>query len=150
MILAGVKSVVLHDATPVELRDLSAQFYLAADDVGTPTSDACQARLQELNVAVSVTSQTSEITMDQLTQFQVRSLRLWGLSERAALRQCACPGSSSRPEGARVKWACLVGVLGPQAQLTTLLQQPPISNNMVLCKVLCPSVEACPAVCLAG
>lgn len=74
VILAGVKAVVLHDPSPVELRDLSSQFYLSPDDVGAPTSDACQARLQELNVAVAVTSKSSEISMDELSQFQVLCL----------------------------------------------------------------------------
>ena len=38
VVLAGVKSVTLHDDAPVALSDLSAQFFLTEADVGKPRS----------------------------------------------------------------------------------------------------------------
>lgn len=54
VILAGVKSVTLLDATPVELADLSAHFYLSESDIGKPRAEACAKKLQDLNPAVKV------------------------------------------------------------------------------------------------
>jgi len=61
VILAGVKGVVLHDDQPVEIADLSAQFYFKESDVGTPRAAACVGQLSELNnyVDVSVGSGTN-------------------------------------------------------------------------------------------
>lgn len=69
--LAGVKAVVLHDPSPVELRDLSAQFFLTPDDVGSNTAEACKDRLQELNAAVAVSVCNAEITQAMISSFQV-------------------------------------------------------------------------------
>ena len=41
VILAGVKSVTLADDAPVEMADLSSQFYFTEADVGTPRAEAC-------------------------------------------------------------------------------------------------------------
>ena len=71
VILAGVKSVTLHDPATVALRDLSAQFYLAEADTGINRAAACQNRLQELNPAVAVSASSSELTESFLSQFQV-------------------------------------------------------------------------------
>ena len=61
VILAGVRGVVLHDDQPVEISDLSSNFYLTESDVGKPRSAACSSQLAELNnyVNVSVGSGTS-------------------------------------------------------------------------------------------
>ena len=71
VILAGVKSVTLHDKATVHLQDLSAQFYLSKEDVGSNRAEACQARLQELNPAVNVTASQDKLTEAFLTKFQV-------------------------------------------------------------------------------
>lgn len=42
VILAGVKSVTLHDRAEVTLRDLGAQFYLGEGDVGRNRAEACR------------------------------------------------------------------------------------------------------------
>lgn len=47
--LAGVKSVTLFDPSPVELADLSAQFFLHPEDVGQSRADVTAPRLAELN-----------------------------------------------------------------------------------------------------
>ena len=39
VVLGGVKSMTLHDPKPVQLSDLSAQFFLREDDVGKPRCD---------------------------------------------------------------------------------------------------------------
>ncbi|KAK9812866.1 hypothetical protein WJX72_004885 [[Myrmecia] bisecta] len=71
VILAGVKSVTLHDKADVELRDLSAQFYLSAEDVGRNRAESCKDQLQELNTAVVVSASAADLTQDFLSQFQV-------------------------------------------------------------------------------
>lgn len=70
IILAGVKSVVLHDTRAVESWDLGANFYFSESDMGKNRAIACVNKLQELNTAVSVTVCTSEITTDLLSNFQ--------------------------------------------------------------------------------
>lgn len=54
VILAGVKSVTLHDDHDAEWSDLSAQFYLTENDLGKPRAAACVSKLAELNRYVSV------------------------------------------------------------------------------------------------
>lgn len=54
IILAGVKSVTLHDDGNTEWSDLSAQFYLKEQDIGKPRAAACVPKLAELNRYVSV------------------------------------------------------------------------------------------------
>jgi ubiquitin-activating enzyme E1 len=58
VILAGVKSVTLYDPEPAQWADLSAQFYLTAEDVeaARPRAAACCAKLAELNQYVDVSA----------------------------------------------------------------------------------------------
>lgn len=85
VILAGVRAVTVHDTTAVDARDLSAQFYLTPDDVGTNRAEACRERLQELNTAVEVAAAAGELTPEFLGQFQVRLARKRGKAAAAAL-----------------------------------------------------------------
>jgi len=71
VILAGVKSITLHDDEPASLLDLSAQFYLSEADVGKPRASACIAKLVELNSNVPVLLHTGKIEDDFLSQFRV-------------------------------------------------------------------------------
>jgi ubiquitin-activating enzyme E1 len=71
VILAGLKSVTLHDATPVEVRHLGSQFYLSEGDIGKPRAEACRDSLQELNTAVPVASSSEELSEAFLGQFDV-------------------------------------------------------------------------------
>ena len=73
VILAGVKSVTLHDTEDVKIQDLSAQFYLSKADVGKNRAEACRAKLQELNTAVAVSASSAELAEDLLSKFQVLS-----------------------------------------------------------------------------
>lgn len=70
LILAGVKSVTLHDEGTVELWDLSSNFALSEDDVGENRAIASVQKLQELNNAVLVSTLTTKLTKEQLSDFQ--------------------------------------------------------------------------------
>lgn len=71
LILAGVKSVTLHDERVVELWDLSSNFVFSEDDVGKNRADASVQKLQDLNNAVIVSSLTTSLTKEHLSGFQV-------------------------------------------------------------------------------
>ncbi|KAF3502546.1 hypothetical protein F2Q69_00045420 [Brassica cretica] len=70
IILAGVKSVTLHDENVVELWDLSSNFVFTEEDVGKNRALASVHKLQELNNAVAVSALTGELTKEQLSGFQ--------------------------------------------------------------------------------
>uniref|UniRef100_A0A7R9V7B7 E1 ubiquitin-activating enzyme n=1 Tax=Chlamydomonas euryale TaxID=1486919 RepID=A0A7R9V7B7_9CHLO len=71
VILAGVRSVTIHDKKTVEKRDLSAQFYLTEEDVGQNRAEACKDKLQELNTAVAVSASSADLDEAFLQGFQV-------------------------------------------------------------------------------
>jgi len=68
IILAGVKSVTLHDNTLTSFEDLSAQFYLSEADVGKPRSLPSAKKLAELNPYVEVTALTDLVTTDVVSR----------------------------------------------------------------------------------
>lgn len=70
LILAGVKSVTLHDEGNVELWDLSSNFIFSENDVGKNRALASVQKLQELNNAVVVQTLTTKLTKEQLSDFQ--------------------------------------------------------------------------------
>lgn len=71
LILAGVKSVTLHDEGTVELWDLSSNFIFSENDVGKNRAQASVQKLQDLNNAVVVRTFTKKLTKEQLSDFQV-------------------------------------------------------------------------------
>jgi len=71
LILAGVRSVTLHDDEPATLFDLSAQYYLSEKDIGQPRAQSCVAKLAELNSYVDVNVHAGEITDKVLQKYQV-------------------------------------------------------------------------------
>ncbi|KAM7169853.1 ubiquitin-like modifier-activating enzyme 7 isoform 1-T1 [Macrochelys suwanniensis] len=71
IILAGVKSVTVHDPGNTQWSDLSSQFFLSESDVGRNRAVASQQRLAELNSYVPVTAYTGELSESFLTAFQV-------------------------------------------------------------------------------
>ncbi|GAB9471689.1 putative ubiquitin-activating enzyme [Globisporangium polare] len=81
IILAGVKSVTLHDDTPASHLDLSAQFYLTEKDIGQPRAKMSTVKLAELNPYVHVHHHSGEITEAFLTQFRTVVLVNSTLSE---------------------------------------------------------------------
>ncbi|KAF5446670.1 hypothetical protein F2P56_032279 [Juglans regia] len=70
LILAGVKSVTLHDEGAVEFWDLSSNFIFTENDVGKNRALASVRKLQELNNAVVVRTSTKKLTKEQLSDFQ--------------------------------------------------------------------------------
>jgi ubiquitin-activating enzyme E1 len=71
VILAGVKSVDLHDNTPASYTDLSSQFYLSEADLGKPRAGACASKLSELNPYVPVNVLSGELTTDVVSGYRV-------------------------------------------------------------------------------
>jgi len=71
IILAGVKSVTLYDPSPVEIADLSAQFYLKESDIGKSRQSACSLRLAELNQYVQVQEFSGNFSTSDLSRFNV-------------------------------------------------------------------------------
>ncbi|KAJ3412956.1 hypothetical protein HDV05_008671 [Chytridiales sp. JEL 0842] len=71
VILAGVKSVTLYDVAPVEIADLSSQFFLHAEDIGKPRAQCCYSRLAELNNYVPVSVLEGALNEEALARFQV-------------------------------------------------------------------------------
>ena len=74
LVLAGVKSVMLHDEGVVELWDLSSNFIFSENDVGKNKALASVQKLQELNNAVVISTLTTELTKEHLSKFQVTSI----------------------------------------------------------------------------
>ncbi|XP_031113064.1 ubiquitin-activating enzyme E1 1 [Ipomoea triloba] len=70
LVLAGVKSVTLHDEGTVELWDLSSNFLFSETDVGKNRALASVQKLQELNNAVIVSTLTTKLTKEKLSEFQ--------------------------------------------------------------------------------
>ena len=72
LILAGPNTVILHDNSIVDLRDLGSNFYLTPEDVGTTTrGKASVNKLQELNPHVAVQLHEGSIDENFLSQFHV-------------------------------------------------------------------------------
>ncbi|RZC82799.1 hypothetical protein C5167_045584 [Papaver somniferum] len=77
LILAGVKSVTLHDEGNVELWDLSSNFIFSEDDIGKNRAVASVTKLQELNNVVLFSALSTPLTMDQLSNFEVPDSGSW-------------------------------------------------------------------------
>lgn len=82
--LAGVKSLSIYDPNPVELKDLSTQFFLTEDDIGKPRGQASLAKLAELNSYVPI-SIVDELSEETLSKFQVVVLTDVSLEEQVKI-----------------------------------------------------------------
>lgn len=71
VILAGVKSVTLHDQQNCSLADLSSQFYLSESSIGQNRAEASCDHLSELNQYVPTIAYTGELTEEFLQKFRV-------------------------------------------------------------------------------
>ena len=84
--LAGVKSVTLYDPNPVQVQDLSSQFFLRMEDVGKPgvtRASATAVRLAELNPYVPVRAlDVPELDKETLLSFKVVVLTHTNLGEQ--------------------------------------------------------------------
>ncbi|KAL7136178.1 hypothetical protein ABFS83_10G012100 [Erythranthe nasuta] len=70
LVLAGVKSVTLHDTGTVELWDFSGSFLSSEEDLGKNRALVSVPKLQELNNTVIISTITTELTKEQLSDFQ--------------------------------------------------------------------------------
>ena len=70
IILAGIKSVTIHDTRNCELSDLASNFYLRESSIGKNRALESLAQLVSLNEYVSVTAKTDELTDDFLKNYQ--------------------------------------------------------------------------------
>ncbi|KAJ6822887.1 ubiquitin-activating enzyme E1 2-like [Iris pallida] len=70
LVLAGVKSVALHDEEAVGYWDLSSNFFFSEDDIGKNRALSCVQKLQELNNAVMISTLTEKLSKEQLSDFQ--------------------------------------------------------------------------------
>ncbi|XP_008811687.2 ubiquitin-activating enzyme E1 1-like [Phoenix dactylifera] len=70
LVLAGVKSVTLHDERNVEFWDLSSNFFFSEGDVGKNRALACVQKLQELNNAVILSTLTETLSKEHISNFQ--------------------------------------------------------------------------------
>ncbi|XP_034297189.1 ubiquitin-like modifier-activating enzyme 7 isoform X1 [Pantherophis guttatus] len=82
VILAGVKSVTLHDQDDAQWSDLSSQFYLSENDLGKNRAEVSQKHLSKLNSNVEVIPHTSELTENFLATFKVVVLTNSSLKEQ--------------------------------------------------------------------
>jgi len=72
IILAGVKSVTIHDPSNTTVYDLSTQFYLNEQHIGQNRAKSCLNQLAELNTYVPIYLNTeNELSREFLTKFQV-------------------------------------------------------------------------------
>jgi len=71
VVLGGVKSVTLHDNSPVQIADLGAQFFLRESDIGQPRAAVTQPRLAELNNYVPVEVYAGALTAEYVAQFGI-------------------------------------------------------------------------------
>lgn len=88
IVLAGVKSLTLHDPGKTEIADLSAQFFLREDDVGKRRDVVSQPRLAELNSYVPVHVLEAEgLTDEEIARFQVVVLTNASLEEQIRVNE---------------------------------------------------------------
>lgn len=87
VVLGGVKSLTIHDPHDVEIADLSAQFFLRAEDVGRNRAEVSASRLAELNPYVPIDVLSGELTGDKVKSagFRVVVLTNSLLAEQLAI-----------------------------------------------------------------
>ncbi|KAL1434907.1 hypothetical protein MTO96_011380 [Rhipicephalus appendiculatus] len=71
IILAGVRSVTIHDEAVCTATDLSSQYFLSEDTAGENRASASEASLAQLNQYVQVKAHTEPLTNDFLKKFTV-------------------------------------------------------------------------------
>ncbi|GMM29088.1 E1 ubiquitin-activating protein [Martiniozyma asiatica (nom. inval.)] len=68
--LAGVKSLSIYDSAPVQLEDLSSQFFLSESDIGKTRAEATYSKLAELNQYVPI-DVLKDLTPEVIQAYQV-------------------------------------------------------------------------------
>ncbi|KAH6577593.1 hypothetical protein BASA61_006286 [Batrachochytrium salamandrivorans] len=85
VVLAGVKSVTLYDPSPVEMSDLSSQFFLQEADIGQPRDKVSCPRLAELNSYVPISVHVGSLDEAALCKFQVVVVTETSLDKQLAI-----------------------------------------------------------------
>ncbi|RGP74256.1 ubiquitin-activating enzyme e1 [Fusarium longipes] len=86
--LAGVKSLTLYDPAPVQIADLSSQFFLTPSDVGKPRDEVTVPRVAELNAYTPVKLHQSpglDRDLSQFDKYQVVVLTNAPISQQKAI-----------------------------------------------------------------
>ena len=107
VVLGGVKSVTLHDDSPVSIADLGAQFFLRESDVGKAKAAVTQPRLAELNNYVPVDVHSGQLTPDFLGSFGIVVV-----AGGVPMAQALTINDACRQSGARFLMAETFGVFG--------------------------------------
>ncbi|EMR08775.1 hypothetical protein PNEG_02945 [Pneumocystis murina B123] len=69
--LAGVKNITLYDPTPIQIEDMSSQFFFKHRDIGKPRDQVSVPYLSELNRYVLVNFLKEEFNYHVLDKFQI-------------------------------------------------------------------------------
>lgn len=74
LILTGVAAVYLYDNDPVQISDLSTQFYLTEENLGQKRSTSCLNKLIDLNNYVQVYTIEEEPTSQKLIDLRIKTV----------------------------------------------------------------------------
>lgn len=107
VVLAGVKSVTIHDDAPVQIADLGAQFFLREADVGQPRAAATKPRLAELNNYVPVEVHSGALSAEVVSGFGIVVI-----CGGVPMSECVSINAACRAAGVRFILAETFGVFG--------------------------------------
>jgi len=107
VVLAGVKSVTIHDDAPVQIADLGAQFFLREEDIGKPRASVTAPRLAELNNYVPVDVHAGTITPELVTTYGIVVI-----CGGVPMDECVKINAACRTSGVRFILAETYGVFG--------------------------------------
>lgn len=129
VILAGVKSVTIHDPEQCSIEDISSQYYVTEKDLGKNRAEVTVEKLSELNTYVPVSVHSEALTEEFLSNFQVVVLTNSSLDEQLKI------GDFTHKNGQKlivVDTKGLFGQLfcgfGEQFSVTDTNGEQPISN----------------------
>jgi ubiquitin-activating enzyme E1 len=71
IMLMGVASLTIHDPEPIQMADLSSNFYLSEKDVGKPRAECLYKKLRELNERVALSVHNGELNESFIKEFRV-------------------------------------------------------------------------------
>lgn len=144
VILAGVRSVTLHDEAPARASDLAAQFYLSETDIGKPRAAQCIAALRELNqyTPVSLLDGALAPSEECVGRFQVVVMIDQPLAQLDAI------GRFCHERG--IRFIAAGGAWGTSRRLARAPRQPPrariqLSATHRVCQLAHPLVSPRPA-----
>lgn len=128
VILAGVKSVTLHDPTVCTMADLSTQFYLSQADLGQPRAASCLQKLAELNDYVPVRLHPAN-EIESVSEYRVVVACNQPLSVQLALNeQCRAHGAAFIVAESRGLFGHLFCDFGSQFLVQDATGEPPLTG----------------------